>query len=450
MGDPKVGRGGPELEPLGAPCPGYSARMRIWTPLLLAGCISTATTPADTGEAKPDPSELEPLPPASDPLWDPASPPTFRMSFDSADWEDQLWALIDPEDDCAERTYLPAQATFVSPVDGDIIPLGQVGVRHRGHSGLDVDSNGRLGFKIKVNEYQQGAELFELERLNLLGTEGDHSQMREYLALRMARQLGLPAPRSNYAFLYVNDAYMGLYPFTEEPDDDAFLRNHLGGSGSLYQVSGYCGRDGDFTYESDEPEDYWDTYEPEADTDPEAMRDDLIPLITCANGSDFDGCIDDWIDADSFMQLTALDMVLPDVDGMAPAGQNFMLHYGAQGFVPYPWDKDQAFTVYNATSDSIFAVHPTWDADFWSHVSNNLMDHRRAEYCETVLQVAVYYDPDGDLGAAHADRMDFMAPYMAIEPHLDADRWGWISDDLIEVVRERHPKVVAEAQACAG
>jgi len=385
---------------------------------------------------------------ASEPLWDPDGLAEFQLEFDEDDWKSTLWAAIDADDDCADRPYVEAGLRFVNPVDGSVEDMGQIGVRLRGHSGLQDGEYERPGYKLKLHHITAGQELHDAERINLLGTEGDYSLMREHIALRLSRQAGLPAPRNAYALLSVNGEAQGLYPYTEEPDDDAYVANHFDGEGSLYKVSGYCGGDGDFSWLGDDPEDYAATYEPKGDTELAAMEDDLIPLMACVNSDEVESCLPEHIDIEAWLTATAIDMVLPDVDGMASSGQNFMLHHGDDGFVTYRWDLDQALTVYNASSESIFDVHPTWKADFESVIAEALMRHWRAEYCEEVLRVAELVDPDGPLGEMVEDRRDFLAASIQADPFIEAERWGWIVDDILDVARERHPDVVAEAQAC--
>jgi spore coat protein CotH len=409
---------------------------------------SQGTESGTTGDSGPEDDTGDETPAAGEALWDPNGLPEFQLVFAEDNWQDTLWAAIDQDDECADRRYVEAGLRFVNPVDGSTEDMGQIGVRLRGHSGLQEGEYERPGFKLKLHHLTAGQELHDAERINLLGTEGDYSLMREHLALMVSREAGLPAPRNAYALLSVNGEPQGLYPYTEETDDDAYVDAHFDGEGSLYKAAGYCGAEGDFVWLGDEPADYAATYEPKGDTPLEAMETDLIPLIACANSDEVVECLPDHIDLDAWLTATAVDMVLPDVDGMASSGQNFMLHHGDGGFVTYRWDLDQALTVYNASSESIFDVHPTWNANFESLIAEALMTHWREDYCTEVLRVAELVDPDGLFGEAVEDRRAFLAAHIEADPFMDAEHWGWIVDDILDVARERHPAVVAEAQAC--
>jgi spore coat protein CotH len=414
--------------------------------LVLAGC---------SGE---DPQIPQAEGPADDPLWDLSHPPTYRLHVEDADWQGLLTDLLPADyldDDCFERTYAPAQLVFMNPVDGAEETYEDVGVRWRGQSSLeDLDAaDARVGIKLSFNEFVQGRRFHDTRKINLLGTEGDHSAMHEWLALQVMREQDVPAPRSTFAMLYVNDEFQGLYPQSEEPDDEPYLENHFGDDkGSLYKVSGYCGGRGRFEWDGDDPADYVETYVPKAGTLDEAMTADLLPMLQCANSDsdeDFEGCIGDWIDVHEFMREMAVDAVMPDGDGLAGNGQNFMLYFVPQDqrFAVYPWDKDQAFVLDDLATDGIFDFHPDW----WSGESvlvDRLRSVYRTAYCEAVLDAADRVDPD-DLVPLVEQTRSFLEPYLEADPFVDVESWSWAVADMIDTIESRHPQVVEEAESCA-
>ena len=235
--------------------------------------------PTETGETGPFGG-------ADDPLWDPDHPPVFRLTFASDDWEAQLQAAIDGLDDiqCDDRIYLQADLVFDNPETGESETWDQVGVRYRGHSALTTgtDENSWIGIKISFEEFVPGRDFYGVEKINLMGSEGDSSLLREHFALELLRDAGVPAPRSTWALLYVNGVYQGIFPHTEEPDDQVYLDNRFDDpSGNLYKVSGYCGPTANFEYWGEDTHAYVETYVPDAGTDEEDLADDLIPLLRC-------------------------------------------------------------------------------------------------------------------------------------------------------------------------
>lgn len=414
--------------------------------LLLLGCTDGNTSTADTG-VPPNPEW------ADDPLWDLDAPPTFRVTLPQDDWEAALWDIV-PTDDCESRQYTQGDVVFVNPVDGSEETVDQVGVRWRGHSALSGGENSRAGLKLSFNEYVPGREFHDLRKVNLMGTEGDYTAMREHLALRIARDMGIEAPRSTYAHLVVNDVYMGFYPMTEEADDERYVKNHFDDpTGSLLKVEGYCGGRGDFEDVGPDPLDYIQTYDPKGATPDTAIEDDLFPLIACVNeASDaaFEACIPGLVDVENFLTEIAVDVVLPDIDGFIGAGQNYMIYKEADTglFVIWPWDKDLALDDANlADSWDLAGVHPTWADDFRNLLGDRLVRTWRSEYCAQVLRVADRYDPATFLPELETHRA-LIDPWIQADPWQDAERWGWITDDVVELVAVRHPDIVARATAC--
>jgi hypothetical protein len=411
----------------------------------LAACTGDSDT-TDTG-----------VPPngdwANDPFWDLGAPSTFRVELPYDDWESALWDII-PTDDCASRQYESGIVTFVNPTDGVEEIWDPVGIRWRGHSALDVSENSRVGLKLSFNEYVSGQEFYDVRKINLLGTEGDYTAMREHLALRIARDMGIAAPESGYAHLYVNDTYMGFYPMTEEADDEPYVKNHFDNpDGALLKIEGYCGGRGDFEDVGDDPMDYIETYDPKGETLDSAIEEDLFPLIECVNVSsddDFLACIPGLIDVDNWLTEIAVDVVLPDIDGMIGAGQNYMIYKQPETglFVIWPWDKDLALDDANMSEDwDLAGVHPKWADDFRNLLGDRLVRSYRQEYCSRVLEVADRYDPATFVPELETHRA-LIADWIKADPWMDAERWGWITDDVVEVVNAHHPQVVAMAQAC--
>ncbi len=359
-----------------------------------------------------------------------------------------------PTDECAQRETLEGSLTFVNPMNEQEEVYEQVGVRWRGHSALNEDEYARVGLKIAFDAYMTGREFYDFDKVNLMGTEGDYSLMREHLALRVARDMGIEAPRSAYAHLFVNDVYMGFYPLTEEADDGEYVRNHFTDGGALFKVEGYCGGRGDFEDEGDDPLDYVDKYDLKGGTPDEAITTDLLPLIECVNtpdDADFEACIPEHIDVENWLTEIAVDVALPDIDGMIGAGQNYMFYkYPDLGvFVIWPWDKDLALTDSNLNEDwDLAGVHPTWASDFRNLLGDRLVRSWRSEYCDIVLDVADRYD-SATFSPEIEEHAGLIAPWIDADPWMEGDRWGWITDDVIDVVDIRHPEIVSRARACS-
>jgi len=97
-------------------------------------------------------------------------------------------------------------------------------------------------FNLKI---RGGEELFGRRQFKLRGDALDPSAMRTKLMCDIHNRLGLPSIAANYALLYINDEFMGLYILT-----DAFKQSWIEyvygekNTSSLYKCE-YC----DLTYE---------------------------------------------------------------------------------------------------------------------------------------------------------------------------------------------------------
>jgi hypothetical protein len=417
---------------------GFSRRLAYAGPLAMLGCGPGIT--------------------ADEPLWDPEAVPVYRLKFDGAGWEDRLEAAFDPFE-CGDRTYEPATLLFENPATGETETWPDVGVRYRGHNVYEESVMERRGFKISFDEFVPDRTFHGVAKLNLLGTEGDYTLLRERVALGLMDAAGVVAPRVGHARLYVDGAYMGVFPNSEEADDQAFLDAHFSADeaegGSYYKVKGYCGDRASLQWVSDDPSAYVATYEPKAGTDLEDVSADLIPFLACAS-SDTDealaACLPDHIDVDAWLREIAVDMALPDVDGMASAGQNFLLYRPPDGrFVVIPWDKDLSLTLTNNDPEDggIFELHPSWLENSQPVLVNRMRSIYREEFCAAVLDVAALQDP-AVLSPPIDDLEELLLPYVKKDPFLDWTTWQWVIDDLHETLRVRHDQIVAEATACSG
>lgn len=140
-----------------------------------------------------------------------------------------------------ERIYVPA--TFIW---GDI-RLENVGVRFKGNSSSQPDSWWKRGLLIKFGEYVDGQRFLGLRRVSLDNAVQFGSVFSERLISDVLLSEGVIASRTNYAQVYINGTFEGLFVNVERIDKSfleyafgnrsGFLyKNHLGGPGSDLSV----------------------------------------------------------------------------------------------------------------------------------------------------------------------------------------------------------------------
>ncbi|SET22939.1 spore coat protein H [Natronincola peptidivorans] len=113
----------------------------------------------------------------------------------------------------------------ISEEEMDLQPIE---IRFRGHSTRMLP---KKSFNIRFEEGQE--LLFGSDRMNLNGSYTDPSQMREKLSMDMFHHIGLPAPRTKYFNLYMNDIYEGLFIHVERIDENVLANMGVNQEGTL-------------------------------------------------------------------------------------------------------------------------------------------------------------------------------------------------------------------------
>lgn len=143
-----------------------------------------------------------------------------RIRFTEPNWHTLLDSLKEKGDD--ERLVAHVK------VDGKNYPNS--GIRYKGNSSyFNVRNAGgkKLPFNIKIDYVEKGTRLpGGYVTLKLSNVFRDPSFLREVLSYEIAGKY-MPAPRANFAKVYVNDEYLGLYNLSESIDDD-FLDTYYG------------------------------------------------------------------------------------------------------------------------------------------------------------------------------------------------------------------------------
>lgn len=152
-------------------------------------------------------------------LYDLEHIPEIRVTFQESNWEE----LLDKMKAKGDKKRLTATVS----IDGQVFK--GVGVRYKGNSSYNnPKSKGskKLPFNMKSN-YKTKNQYFPggYKTIKLSNVFRDASYTREILSYEIARKY-MPAPMANFAKLYVNDVYIGLYNNTQAVDkiliEDAF------------------------------------------------------------------------------------------------------------------------------------------------------------------------------------------------------------------------------------
>ena len=262
----------------------------------------------------------------------------IRLTFKNADWFAQLTSDYDTYPDNTpyrEASLVWGQYKF------DI-----VGVRFKGNSSYRGATTRKKPFRIKLNEFTKGQKIDSMASFGLSNAWNDPSFVREKPYYEMAAAIGLPAARSNFAALYINEEYWGLYILGEIVNGD-FLTNHFGkgnDTGNLYKATD---PGANLAYAGEDPAAYQTLFSKESNETDNDWTDliELARIFDQTAIADLPAKLDKLIDVDSFLTALALDNMTVNLDSYVGMSQNYYLYRrpSDQKWVWIVWDPSLAF-----------------------------------------------------------------------------------------------------------
>ena len=415
----------------------------------------------------------------ADAFFSDATMPLFDLWIDDDDWvqlcenasdyADHLWNITEElEAEQPHHAYVPATLHFQGR------SYDPVGVRLRGRSTIyglfyDIDDPYDRGpyearpnamqrcldkellrkpsFKISLDEYGLDAELADQQSINLIAREGsDQTYLQEVLAHRLADEFGLVAPRAGHARLCLDGSYEGLFSLVEEADTSRFLRQRFPGadSGDYWKVE----TDGHQTWTPEWDEDgAWAVdYIPKAGTseqDPGRLRELLLVGNAIEEGAEdavIEAALDGLVDEDQWLREIALDLTIPDYDGMFGNHKNHLLYdHPERGITVVSYDKDLAFVdldeyLGGLCEGDIMGGHPCWaDAEEGPAVARWLLANRTEAYHAQVQEFIDEVLVPAEVETWLLERAEAMRPW------IEADRY----------YREDSPACIDDPETCA-
>lgn len=268
---------------------------------------------------------------------------------------------------------------------GDVM-LGYCGLRTKGsytleHSVTENEGSDRFSFTInfgkyiKKKDYGEKQNFFGCDKISFNNFFFDKTMMKEFFALKLLDEMGLPTPEYGLAKLYINGKYYGVYAMVEAMDH-SILERYYGVDKD--ELSSYlCKPEGTrFLYEEIEadPSLLW-----EHDEDTLKDVEDMIPTVTewvrrinfLSNGMDFSGqtinvnspeyltLVDQILDTEEVVKYFAVHSWLCQMDNMFDGQKNFGLYVDKDGrAVLVPWDYDLSFGCFYPSSAENTANYP--------------------------------------------------------------------------------------------
>lgn len=292
---------------------------------------------------------------------------TIEITFSQTNWDDIL------------DTYYAAGSEFrlvgTATLNGEV--FDSVGVRYKGNSTYDPSSS-KNPLNIKLDYIKGKQKINGRNVLKLSNVFKDPSFVREVLSYEIARKY-LPSSKSNYAKVYINGTYIGLY-VNDESTNLAFAQRHYYKSNNAYFeaeiddnilpscpsgtpiILGYLGSDTScykrqYTIQSNNNNDWFQLVE---------------ALDTFHNGVN----IDDGIYIDRLLWMLAFSNVLVNLDAPINFGHNFLLYKDkTDRFNPIIWDLNESFGAFkNIIGPGNIVLNNSQLQNFnpWFNATNNL------------------------------------------------------------------------------
>lgn len=296
------------------------------------------------------------LPPPEHPLFSEDAVHEIHLTFHQADWWDLLVENFEGQDD---PIYLPAEFDWAD------VHYDSIGVRFKGNSSYFAYPGVKKSFKLDIDEYVEGQEIHGLDKVNLNNAFMDPSFVREPCCYELCEATGLATVRTNYAALYINGTYWGLYVLVEQVDQE-FLASRFGPTedGNLWKGD----PKGTLEYLGPQEELYYDFYELE-NHEEENDWSALVRLADGLNNTPTYQLIDSLhaqMDVNSALAMLAVDLLTVNLDSYLGRCCNYYVYQrtldGRMTFIN--WDVNEAWGVFNQWGYSVTQLEQL--SPFWS------------------------------------------------------------------------------------
>jgi spore coat protein CotH len=237
----------------------------------------------------------------------------------------------------ATDIYLNVNIQFNSKI------LNSVGIKAKGNSSFNGPSQ-KKSFKLDMNEFVSGQDLHGLKKLNFNNSFKDPSFLREKLMNDFLIDHQLPAPRTTFCNVYMNNQLWGLYVIVEEVDDE-FCDHWFGSNdGNLFKGDPR----GDLTWKGGTAQGLYDTLYELKNNETANDWSDLIGLIDVINNTpntQLPQVLDAQLNTGRFMKQWAAMNIFSSLDSYIGSGHNYYLYHDTitNKFEFIAWDNNEAF-----------------------------------------------------------------------------------------------------------
>lgn len=262
----------------------------------------------------------------------------IRIEFPTNNWDAKLDSLHSVDVD------LRLLATSIS-LNGQ--KLDSVGVKYKGNSTYRP-TNAKNPLNIKL-DYVKDQSYKGVKSIKLSNGFMDPSMLREILGYQISGQY-MPASKANFAVVYFNNVYQGVFTNVESTDKDFLESNFDSGNGAYFQCDRIdkqiqlptgcppMGSGSALKWVSNDSLCYKNSYEIESDNGwTELLR--LIQVLDKNPGS-----IDSILDVDRALWMLAFNNFYVNLDSYSGSGHNYLIYQDEnKRFNTILWDLNECY-----------------------------------------------------------------------------------------------------------
>ena len=253
------------------------------------------------------------------------------------------------EDDLQRmRAALPERISVRASFRWRDISVENVAIRFKGNSSSGPSQQHKRSFLIKFNEYADDQRFLGLRRVSLDNGVQFGSVFSEPIITEILRDQGITTHRCNYAKLFLNGEYHGVYVNVERIDESFIEHNLPDANGLLFKVD-EGGPGANLQFLGDDPSAYARAFEPETKSAKSEQHRlvEFIRMINQSKDSEFAANLDSKMESDDFLRVTAVMLfsgAFDQLTGWNP--HNYYLYCdGKHDRWRYlPWDLDVGFS----------------------------------------------------------------------------------------------------------
>jgi len=283
-----------------------------------------------------------------------------------------------------------------------------VGVRLKGNSSYGHPGN-KKSFKIDFNKYVSGQNYDGIKKLNFSNAYKDPSLVREKIFFDISREVGVPAPRANFASVNFNGTPWGFYTLVEQIDDQFLDWKIEDDDGNLFKAGsnfgggpGGGGDEADLKYYGTDQASYEDLYVLKSNEDENDWSDliELVDFIDNSTAASFETQLEDHLDVDNYIKSAALDNIFANLDSYTNSARNYYIYHNltTDKWEWIKWDANEAFGTYRGGPglNNLLTLPIDYSADNRPLLSNMLSSPSLfAQYQQEICAIVESYFNSG-------------------------------------------------------